>query len=311
MDNSKHALWVEKYRPSSLTDYVFQDSTLRTFVESCIEEQTIPHLLLSGIQGSGKTTLAYILINHLNIDPSDVLTINASDENRAEVVRDKIKSFITTFGFGDLKIVHLEEADYISLAGQAIMRKYMEEGFADRARFIITCNYESKIIPAIRSRCQHFRFKRPIFDDVVMRTASILVSEKIKFDVGTLDQYVRVGFPDTRKIINLLQQSSKSGTLPPLSLGNEAGDYKIGLLDLMRADKWREIRQLLCAEVSADEWEDVYRTLYDNLDVSPKFKNINKWEQGILTIAEHLHKDASVSDREINASAMLIKLSQI
>ena len=156
-EEHKRKLWVEKYRPKTIDQYVFQDETLKAAVTKWLAEGNIPHLLLSGVQGAGKTSLSQILINEINIDETDVLMINASDENSVDTIREKIKGFISTWPMGDFKVVRLEEADYISLPAQGVLRSMIED-YSEVARFILTCNYENKIKPAIKSRCQHFRF---------------------------------------------------------------------------------------------------------------------------------------------------------
>lgn len=310
MNKDKHALWVEKFRPQTLTEYIFHDENQRVAIERMIEDGTIPHLLLSGVQGSGKTTLALVIINELDLDTTDVLTLNASDENSVDVMRDKIKSFVSTFAMGDFKIVHLEEADYITANGQAVLRRMMEE-YADSARFILTCNYENKIIPAVKSRCQHYRFKKHDINEVTEATAKILLQESIKFDLDLLDKYVRVGYPDIRKIINLLQQNSHGGSLMVMASEGEAGDYKFELLDMIEKDDWFGARKLTCGEVASEEWEGVYKFLYENLHKAPKYSVQEKWEEGIVIIADHLYKHALVADPEINAAAMYIRLAQV
>lgn len=311
MSATKHSLWVEKYRPLTINDYVFQNSQHRAIIEKILEEKTLSgHLIFAGVQGTGKTTLAMVLINELDIEPSDVLTINASDENSVDVMRDKIKKFISTFAMGNFKIVHLEEADYITTQGQAVLRRMMEE-YAESARFILTCNYYNKIIPAIKSRCQEFIFKTPDVNDVVELTARILMSEKVKFDIDLLDKYVSIGYPDIRKIINKLQQNSINGKLLPLQTAKEAGDYKFELLDLIESGNWTDARKVACENVASEEWDDVYRFLYENLHKSPIFSNKDKWEAGIVIIADHLYKHGIVADPEINAAAMFIRLEQL
>ena len=305
----KHALWVEQYRPKTFDDYIFHDDSHRRAFLSMVADKTIPHLLLSGVQGSGKTTLSKILVTALDIDPTDVLIINASDENSVDTIREKIKGFITTFAMGSFKVIQLEEADYITPQGQGILRMMMEE-YSDNARFILTCNYENKIIPPIKSRCQQFRFKAPDRDDVTEYAASVLIGEKVKFDINLLDLYVSAGYPDIRKIVNMLQQNSVDGKLEAIAAEREAEDYKFKLLELIERSKWQDARVLACANVPAEEWEDVYRFLYDNLHKSPSYEDPNKWEAGIVIIAEHLYKHTSVADPEINAAAMFIRLSQ-
>jgi DNA polymerase III delta prime subunit len=310
MKADKHVLWVEKYRPSSLDEYIFHDESHKKAFQQMVENKTIPHLLLSGVQGSGKTTIAQILIKELGVDPTDVLLINASDENSVDFMRDKIKSFITTFAMGEFKVIQLEEADYLTINAQAVLRKYMEDPNCP-ARFILTCNYENKIMPAIKSRSQQFRFKSGDRDEITEYAARILLTEKVKFGIDLLDKYIAVGYPDIRKIINLLQQNSISGILQPLISKSESGDYKFKLLDLLNIDDWTGARTLACGNVATEEWEDLYRFLYENLDKSKKFSKKDNWEAGIVIITDHLYKNAVIADQEINAAAMFIRLSQV
>lgn len=310
MSEHKRKLWVEKYRPTTIEEYIFHDKALESATAKMLADKSIPHLLLSGVQGSGKTTLSEILVNELDVDETDVLVINASDENSVDVMRDKIKGFISTYAMGEFKVVRLEEADYITLNGQGVLRNMMDD-YQDVARFILTCNYENKIIPALKSRCQQFRFKAGDKIDITEYAAGILMAEKVKFDIDTLDKFVLIGFPDIRKIINLLQQhTSELGELH-LPTHDEAGDYKFQLLDFIERDKWLDARLLVCANVVAEEWEDVYRFLYENLDKAPKFTNIDKWQSGIVLIADYLYKHGIVADPEINAAAMFIRLTQV
>lgn len=308
--SDKSALWVEKYRPATLDGYIFQNAQHKKAFSNMISNRAIPHLLLSGIQGTGKTTIAQILIEQLNIDPTDLLVINASDETGVDTMRDKIKSFISTFSMSGIKIIQLEEADYLSQAAQAVLRKYTEDSNPE-ARFILTCNYEHKIMPAIRSRCQQYQFKASDKDDIAMFIAKILIEEKIDFDIELLDKYVAVGYPDIRKILNIVQQNSIAGTLQPLLDVSESGDYKFQILDLLTVDNWSAVRTVACNNVAKDEWEDLYRFLYENLAKSEKFSNPNNFDNGIIVIADFLYKNSAVADQEINFAACAIMLSQI
>jgi DNA polymerase III delta prime subunit len=303
-------LWVEKYRPQVLKEYVFHDEKQQQAFSKMVEQKSIPHLLLSGVQGTGKTTIARILINECDVEETDILIINASDENSVDVIRDKIKGFITTYALGDFKVILLEEADYITPNGQAVLRVLMEE-YSNEARFILTCNYENKIIPAIRSRCQHFRFKAGDRDDISEYVATILIREKVKFDLQTLDKFISIGYPDIRKIVNTMQQHTHGGVLTIPSPQGEDGDYKYELLDLIQLDKWVKMREIICGNVSGEEWEDLYRFLYENLYRAPKFENTQRWEEGIIIVADHLYKHTLSADPEINAAAMFIKLGQL
>lgn len=309
MGNNLSALWTEKYRPHTIEDYIWHDESQKRAVLRMLGEGSIPHLLLSGVQGSGKTTLSKILVRRLDLDPTDVLLINASDENSVDVMREKIKGFVSSWAIGPFKVVQLEEADYLSQSAQATLRQMMEE-YADVARFILTCNYDHKILPAIKSRSQQFRFHAFDKDDIAERVALILISEHIKFNEDLLYKYVTAGYPDIRKIINLVQQNVVDGELmPPTEI--EAGDYKFQLLELLATDSWLDIRKLLCPNVPVEEWEAVYRFLYENLNKSGKFSNHAKWEEGIVVIADHLYKDSLVADREINFAACAIRLASL
>lgn len=303
-------LWMERYRPRTLEEYIFHDEKQRQAFTAMVETKSIPHLLLSGVAGTGKTSIAKILISECGIDETDTLIINSSDENSVDIIRDKVKNFVNTYAMGEFKVVLLEECDYITPNGQAVLRVIMEE-YADVARFILTCNYENKIIPAVRSRCQHFRFKASDRDSVLEYIATILAHEKVRFTIDLLDKYVSVGYPDIRKIVNLVQQYTVDGKLQPLTTQGESGDYKFELLDLIQLDEWTKVRELVCINVSGEEWEYVYRFLYDNLNKSPKFKTRENWESGIVIIAEYLAKHALIADPEINFAACMIQLGQI
>lgn len=306
----KNYLWCEKYRPQTLKEYKFHDKNQKDSIMKFVNERSFPHLLFSGVQGSGKTTLILALINELEIDEMDVLTINASDENSVDVIRDKIKSFITTFAFGDFKVVHLEEADYITPNGQGALRRMMEE-HADIARFVMSANFENKIIPAIKSRCQHYKFKAGDKDQITEYIATILIKENVKFDLNTLDDYVAVGYPDIRKIVNLVQQYSIDNTLLPIKDEKVSGDYRFELLESLSNDDWNSARTILNKNINDEEWEDLYTFLYQNIDKFPKFNNQQKRDMAIIVIADYMNSHVTASDPELNATAMFIKLSQI
>ena len=311
MTNLKNAFWVEKYRPKNVEEYIFHDLSQKSKVLEMIQSQEIPHILLSGIQGSGKTSLSFILINELNVDESDVLILNASDENSVDTVRDKIKSFVSTSPMGNFKIVLLEEADYLTHNGQGALRRLMEE-YAETARFILTCNYEYKLVPAILSRCTvKFRFKAPDRNDIAEYLIKVLAAEKVVFDLDLLDRYIAVGYPDIRTCLSNIQQHVVNGVLtaPMYEISNT--DYKFTLIELIEQDKWNEARQLICENVVKEEYEDIYKFLYDNINKSLKFQATDKYEEAIIIIAEHLYKHSFCADSEINAAAMLIRLGMV
>lgn len=309
MDN-KHKLWVEKYRPTSVDEYVFHDAQQRASVMRMINDKSIPQLLFSGVPGSGKTTLAQILIKEMGLDETDVLTINASDERGIDVFRDTIKNFATTMAMGPFKIIHLEEADAITPVAQSALKRFMEEN-SEHVRFILTANHVSKIIAPIRSRCQEFYFKASDYNDIAEYLITILAGEQVKFDLDMLDKYMAYCYPDIRKMVNVLQQNTINKELHPPTLSGEVGDYKFKLVDFIERDKWLDARKLICATVSDDQWENVYRFLYENISRSPKFQDVAKWEEAIVVISEHLYKNAIVADPEINMAACMIKLGQL
>jgi replication factor C small subunit len=212
-------LWVEAYRPKTVDGYVWRDDHQRDQVAGWIKNKSIPHLLFSGSAGIGKTTLAKLILNEIGIEDYDVLEINASRENNVETVRDKIINFVQMIPFGPFKVVLLDEADYLSLGAQAILRGVMET-YHETARFILTCNYPNKVIPALHSRCQGFHFEKIDQTEFTARVATILVTENIDFDLETLDTYVKATYPDLRKCINAVQMNSSEGKLIPPSRAN-------------------------------------------------------------------------------------------
>jgi replication factor C small subunit len=301
-------LWVEKYRPKSIDGYVFRDAHQRKQVETWIKDKSIPHLLLSGSAGIGKTTLAKILIHELGIEDYDVLEINASRTNSVDDVRDKITNFVQMIPFGPFKVVLLDEADYLSPNAQAALRGVMEEYHAT-SRFVLTCNYPNRIIPALHSRCQGFHVERTDQTEFTARAATILVEENVEFDLDTLDAYVKVTYPDLRKCIQLLQQNAQEGQLVPPNKGDAgAADWKFDMAELFKAGKILEARKLLCGKLRAEEMEEVFVWLYNNLEIFGSEENQYK---AILIIKQGLVDHTLIVDPEINLSATLVRLARL
>ena len=302
-------LWVEQYRPKDIEGYVFRDEAQRDQVKQWIKAGSIPHLLFSGAAGIGKTTLAKILINALNIDAYDVLEINASRTNSVDDIRDSVVNFVSTMPFGQFKIVLLDEADYLSPNAQAALRGVMEE-YSQTARFIMTCNYPHKIIPALHSRCQGFHIEKVDHTEFTARAATVLVTEGVDFDIDTLDSYVKATYPDLRKCLNLLQMNTVDLKLKrPSETGTGTADYKLAMVDLFKAGKIREARTLLAAQVRPEEMDEIFRWMYDNLDMWSKTPEGQ--DEAILVIRKGLVNHVSCADAEINLSATLVELSQI
>jgi DNA polymerase III delta prime subunit len=301
-------LWVEKYRPKTVDGYVFRDAHQREQIASWIKQGSIPHLLFSGAAGIGKTTLAKILFNELDINGLDILEINASRTNSVEDVRDKIVNFVQMIPFGDFKVVLLDEADYLSPNAQAALRGVMEE-YHTTSRFILTCNYPNRIIPALHSRCQGFHIERVDITEFTARVATILVEENIDFDLDTLDTFVKATYPDLRKCINTVQMNSLDGKLHTPEKGDTGeADYKIQMVELFKAGKITEARKLVCSQARPEEMEEIYRWLYDNVSI---FGDEAIQDKAILIIKAGLADHTLVSDAEINLAATLIRLSHL
>lgn len=306
---SKNRLWVEAYRPSTVDKFIFHSDLQKQQIMKMVNEKQIPHLLFSGVQGSGKTTLSKILINELGVDEADQLLINASDENSVDTIREKIINFAQSYPMGDFKVVQLEEMDYLSQPAQAILRNVMEE-YSDSCRFIGTCNYENKIMPALKSRMQHFHFKAPNIEEVSVYVAEILLTEGVHFEIDILEKYIATAYPDVRKIVNLLQQHVSAEKTLPTPETVDSGDYKFNLITMLEKGDLVGVRKLVTENASREEYEDVYRFIYDNIHRIPKCKDADLYESAIVLIASYLYKHALVADSAINFSAFIFELKQ-
>jgi len=301
-------LWVEKYRPNTINGYVFRDDHQKKQVQQWIKEGTIPHLLFSGNAGIGKTTLAKILFNELEINDLDILEINASRTNSVDDVRDKIINFVQMIPFGDFKVVLLDEADYLSPNAQAALRGVMEE-YHTTSRFILTCNYPNRIIPALHSRCQGFHIERIDQTEFTARVAEILITEGVQPDLDTLDTYVKATYPDLRKCINMVQMNSVDGVLQKPQEGDTGeADYKLEMVELFKAGKINQARKLVCSQVRPDEVEDIYKWMYDNITL---FGDEKTQDDATLIIKQGLVDHTLVADPEINLAATMIRLSRL
>jgi replication factor C small subunit len=303
-------LWVEKYRPNSMDGYVFVDDNQRQQVASWIKEGTIPHLLLSGSPGTGKTTMAKMLINELGVDEYDVMFANGSKEGRKIEWVDKLISFCQTMPFGKFKVVLIDEADYLNPNSvQPAMRNLMED-YSQTVRFILTCNYPNKVIPPLHSRCQGFHIVKTDHTEFTARVATVLVTEGVTFELDTLDSYVKATYPDLRKCLNLVQLNSQTGSLvAPGDADRSTRDWRLDCVDLFKHGKTREARTLLCQSSTPEEAEEIFRWMYDNIDLFGK--TAEQQDQAIVVIRNGLVNNTMVADTEINLSATLIELGHI
>ena len=302
METVKNSLWVEKYRPSSLDTYIGNEH-LKSKVEVYLESGDLPHLLFYGRAGTGKTTLAKLLVK--NID-CDYLYINASDENSVEIVRDKVKNFASTLGFAEMKIIILDECDYITPNAQAALRNLMET-FSRHCRFILTCNFVERIIDPIQSRCQSFQIIPPDRKQVAQHLSNILDNENIEYQLDDIVTIVNGGYPDIRRVINASQRQVVKGKLVIDEGMTIQNDYKLQVLDILKTqdkkNSFKNIRQVL-ADSKITDFSDLFRLLFDTVDDWGR----SHIAECILTLSQYQQSDAVVVDKEINIMAMFIEI---
>jgi len=302
-ESVNHTLWTEKYRPTKLDDYVGNEH-LKTKVAGYLENNDIPHLLLFGRAGTGKTTLAKLIVKSIDCD---YMIINASDENNVEMVRTKVKNFASSMGFKKFKVIILDEFDYMSKEAQAILRNLMET-FSAHCRFILTCNYVDKVIEPIQSRCQSFQIVPPTKKDVAIQMSKILKAESIEFDVKDLVPIIDASYPDIRKVINTCQLNSNKGKLKVDVQNLLENDYKMKVLDILKSNddsrnKYMKVRQAII-DSKANDFSELYTLLYDKVDEYAP----NNTSGVILFLGEAVANSSLANDKEIIAAATMIKI---
>ena len=298
-----NSLWVEKYRPRKLTEYVGNEH-LKQKVSDYLQSGDVPHLLFFGKAGTGKTTLAKLIVNSINCD---YIIINASDENNVDTVRNKVKGFASTIGFKDMKVIILDEFDYMTPNAQAILRNLMET-FSKHCRFILTCNYVEKVIDPIQSRCQTFQIVPPSKKEVAVQISQILGKEGVGFQPTDLVPIIDSSYPDIRKIINTCQLNSSKGKLKLDTTSVIDSDIKSKVVEILKSNddkrnKWKNIRQAI-ADARIQDFTELYSFLYEKVDEygSGNTSNI------ILILSESQHKDALVVDKEITFMSCIIQI---
>ncbi len=302
MERLEHSLWVEKYRPNTLDTYIGNEH-LKSKVSVYLESGDLPHLLLYGKAGTGKTTLAKLLVNNIECD---YMYINASDENSVDTVRNKVRGFASTMGFKDYKIIILDECDYITPNAQAALRNLMET-FSKHCRFILTCNFVERIIDPIQSRCQSFQVIPPSKKEVAVHMTNILKEEGIASKVDDIAGLVNAGYPDIRRVINSCQRQCVDGMLVVDKQSLVESDYKMKLMEIIKKenkkDAFKGVRKLL-ADSQVTDFAELYKLMYDEVDSY----GTGHIAECILIIAKYQLSDSQVVDKEINAMAMIIEL---
>lgn len=303
MNKKNNTLWVERYRPKILDEYIGNKSLVER-AKIWIESGDIPHLLLYGVQGTGKTSLAKLLVK--NID-CDYIYINASDERGIDIIRNKIKNFSSSVGFKNLKVVILDEGDYLTHDAQPSLRNLMET-FSSHTRFIITCNYVEKIIPPLRSRCHVYNITPPSRKEIAVRLYEILKKENIKFSMEDIKVIINNSYPDIRKAINSCQKNCVNGEIKVDNQSIIESNYMLKILDQLKSNNTEKecfdnIRKII-ASTGLKQFQGIYDFLYANLDdyASGHIGNV------ILLIAEAQYKDIFVVDKEINTMSMFVEI---
>jgi replication factor C small subunit len=295
----QHTLWIEKYRSENLEQYIGNDA-VKNRISDCIDKNDIPHFLFAGTAGTGKTTLAKLIVKNIKCD---YLYINASDENGIDIIRDKVKGFASTSTFQPLKVVILDESDFLTQPAQAALRNLIEE-YSITTRFVLTCNYIERLIEPLQSRCEIHILKPPTKGDVARHICTnILDVESIKYEVSDVVSIIKEYYPDVRSIIKVLQQNVRDSKLSIAALDTNWTKQLIQILKKRDKDAWYQVRQLV-ADAQVDDFQVAYKYMFEQL---PEFSYGHDAELSVV-LDEHIWRAGVVPDKEINFAASIAKI---
>ena len=298
----KHTLWIEKYRSENLDQYIGNE-TIKSRISDCIVQNDIPHFIFSGTAGTGKTTLAKLIINNIKCD---YIYLNASDENGIDMIREKVKGFASAASFQSIKVVILDEADFLTQPAQAALRNIIEE-YSSSTRFVLTCNYIERLIEPLTSRCEIHMLKPPSMGEVAKHVCTnILDVENVNYDIKEVAALIKDSYPDIRSIIKNLQAGTKDNQFKFTVSSTDWLNKLTTILQKPSKNSWIEMRQIV-----ADAQVDDFQPLIEHL-----FENIDKYGSGfeaeiIIELDETQYRSRMVPDKEISIAALLSKLLQI
>ena len=302
ISNKEHTLLVEKYRSTKLEDYVGNEN-IKATISKYLSQNDIQNLIFYGPPGTGKTTLAKLIVNNLNCDH---LYINASDERGIETIRDKVSGFASSASFKPLKVIILDEADFLTIQAQASLRNVIET-FSRSTRFILTCNYIERIIDPLQSRCQVLKIVPPSMREVASHIADILDNENIEWTKETLGPIVKQYYPDIRKILGTAQLSTIDNKLVLDKSILVSNNYIEQVINELKTGKnWKTIRQII-ADSNINDYDELFKALYDNVSTyAPQ-------SEGMVTIYinEHSYQANFRIDKEINMMACIAQIIQV
>jgi DNA polymerase III delta prime subunit len=295
----QHTLWIEKYRSQTLEQYIGNDA-VKARIADCIASNNIPHFLFAGSAGTGKTTLAKLIVKNIKCD---YLYINASDENGIDMIREKVKGFASTSTFQPLKVVILDESDFLTQPAQAALRNLIEE-YSITTRFILTCNYIERLIEPLQSRCEIHLLKPPSKGDVARHVCTnILEVEGIEYEMGDVAILIKEYYPDVRSIIKYLQAGIKDNKYQWISLNTNWTKQLIQILKKRDKNAWYQVRQLV-ADSQVDDFQTAYRYMFEQLN---EFSYGHDAELSVI-LDDFIWRSGVVPDKEINFAAAIAKI---